>query len=559
MKEKLRVGILLDDYNTPAWAYRMLEKIVNSNYATINLIIVNNNSKTEPNKTLISKIKNNKGRIAYLLTRNILEFMYSKLIERGVYLPNASGILNCEELFENIPTMKVKTHRKVWSDFFQEADVLRIKKHNLDVLIRCGFGILRGDVLGSSKYGIWSFHHGDNRINRGGPAGYWESMESWPETGSILQILSEDLDNGKVLYKSFSCTNKMSVNDNKSNYYWKSLSFMTRMMEYLYINGEDKFLERLEHDNRHPEFYSERLYTSPNNYELAKLTLKKIVEKINILHFNKFFFEQWILMYHIKNDFSSSLWRYKKLIPPKDRFWADPHVIFKDDKYYIFIEEYIYQTNVGHISLITMDGKGNFTEPEIVLERPYHLSYPFVFECQDEYYMIPESSANRTIELYKSKSFPYTWEFEMNLMEGVNAVDATVFYHNRKWWMFTNIIENEGASSWDELFLFSSDALHSDKWQPHPQNPVVSDCKSSRPAGKVFCKNGAIYRPSQNCSVRYGYGFNISEITSLDEKSYREVLVSSVKPNWDKKIVGTHTFNRTNALHMIDASYVRRK
>lgn len=206
-----------------------------------------------------------------------------------------------------------------------------------------------------------------------------------------------------------------------------------------------------------------------------------------------------------------------------------------------------------------MDEKGNFTGPEIVLDRPYHLSYPFVFEYQDEYYMIPESSANRTIELYKSKSFPYKWEFEINLMEGVNAVDATVFYHNSKWWMFTNIVENEGASSWDELFLFSSDTLNNNKWQPHPQNPVVSDCKSSRPAGKIFCENGAIYRPSQNCSVRYGYGFNICEITSLDEISYSEVLVSSVKPNWDNKIVGTHTFNRTKALHMIDASYVRRK
>ena len=95
--------------------------------------------------------------------------------------------------------------------------------------------------------------------------------------------------------------------------------------------------------------------------------------------------------------------------------------------------------------------------------------------------------------------------------------------------------------------MFSSD------WTPHPLNPIISDCKSARPAGKIFSKNGTLYRPSQNCSTRYGYGFNVSEITSLDESRYSEELVSSVKPNWDKRIIGTHTLNHVNSLHIIDA------
>lgn len=206
-----------------------------------------------------------------------------------------------------------------------------------------------------------------------------------------------------------------------------------------------------------------------------------------------------------------------------------------------------------------MDDKGAYSEPITILEKPYHLSYPYVFEHEGDLYLIPESIGNKTIELYKCVDFPGKWEFQMNLMEDIQAVDATIHYHDEKFWMFTNLIETDGASTWDELFLFYTDDLFSSDWTPHPLNPVVSDCKSARPAGKIFYENGRLYRPSQNCSHRYGYGFNISEITELSENSYNENVVSRVKPNWDKQIVGTHTFNREGSLHIIDAIYRRRR
>jgi hypothetical protein len=264
-------------------------------------------------------------------------------------------------------------------------------------------------------------------------------------------------------------------------------------------------------------------------------------------------------MFHLNNTFSSALWRYKKLIPPKDRFWADPHIMFRDGKYYIFIEEYIYRTRQGHISVIVMDERGIHSAPEIVLATPDHLSYPFVLEHERECYMIPESIATKTVGLYRCLEFPHKWELQMNLMENVRAVDATVVFHNGKWWLFANIVESDGGSTCDELFLFSSRDLISDRWQSHPLNPIVSDCKRSRPAGKIFSHDGRLYRPSQNCSARYGYGFNVSEIVALDEANYAEVLVSSVTPGWDKNIIGTHTFNRVNRLHVIDALYRRRR
>ncbi len=562
-KNKLKIGILTEGYHLSAWTRKMIEDIMTNDYASVDLVVVGedpNDDEEEPQqKSIADKLRDNSGQITHLLIKKLLLTSYEKLIDRQTFLPDAFESVDCEDLFSSIPTIKVKTRKTKWSDYFHEDDVKEIKDHDIDIFIRCGFGILRGDILSSAKYGIWSYHHGDNNVNRGGPAGYWESMQSWSETGSVLQILSEDLDNGQVLYRSFSNTDTMSLRDNRSNFFWKTLSFMPRKMEELYRLGEDKFFAKVEHENRHPIFYSDRLYTEPSNAELAKLTFNKLKEKVKLVFDNKFRLEQWVLMFHLKDEFSSSLWRYKKIIPPKDRFWADPHIIYKDNTYYIFLEELPYSTDKGHISLITMDEQGNYSEPELILDKPYHLSYPFIFEHENEFYMIPESAANRTVELYKCVDFPLKWEFEMNLMEDVQAVDATLLFHNNKWWMFTNMVENKGASSWDELFLFSSDDLLSQDWQPHPMNPVISDVKSSRPAGKIFIEDGRIYRPSQNCSVRYGYGFNINEITVLDDENYAETIVSKVEPNWDKDIIGTHTFNRANALHIIDAIYKRKK
>lgn len=549
----LKVGLLLDSYDVAAWTYQMIENIQASDFAQIDLVVLNGNEPAEQNNTLIEKITRNKGRLTYLTVRRVLELIYENVIERNTYLPNADESKDCSALLADAKVMEVTTSRKTWSDYFHEGDIETVKKLDIDILVRSGFGIIRGDILNAAHYGIWSFHHGDNATNRGGPAGYWESMQQWPETGSILQILSEDLDNGRVLYKSFSCTDPMSVTDNKNGYYWKSLLFMTRKMKELHSLGADAFFAKVDADNRHPQFYSERLYTQPTNWELAKLTYSRVINKIKLQYQNHFRIDQWILMYHLRNELSTSLWRYKKITPPKNKFWADPHILQRDDKYFVFFEEYLYETGKGHISVLTIDESGVYSEPTKVLSTDYHLSYPFVFEHEGSTYMVPESIENKTIQLYECQEFPHKWEHKHNLIDNIEAADATLFEYDGKWWMFTNIAEQEGSSIHDELHVFYADSPLSKDWKPHSLNPVVSDCKTARPAGKIFVENGRIYRPSQNCSVRYGYGFNLNEIELLTTTEYKETTISRVEPNWEKNIVGTHTFNRVGNLHVIDA------
>ncbi|MDE2433087.1 MAG: hypothetical protein KGN37_09590 [Burkholderiales bacterium] len=556
---KLKIGLLLDGDFVSSWALEMLEIIRASNHSEIILLIMPRPRGSANKKSLFRKLVDNLDGIGSTVTRRLLDWYYRKLLERQTYGRHSELVVQSPEIFKGIATILVDPIQTKWSDSFGEADLRDIRTHQVDVFIRLGFRILRGGILGAARYGVWSYHHGDNLINRGGPAGFWEVMESWPETGSVLQILTEDLDNGKILSRTYSSTNFSSVLDNRRNYFWKTLSLIPRKLSELHKFGASEFFKRVDEQNSAPVLYSHKLYTNPDNKEYALLLIRKTLQKFKEVHRNKLYLDQWILLYDIRKSLSSSLWRYKRIVPPKDRFWADPHIIERDDFYYIFIEELLYKDNKGHISVIKMGKDGVYTPPQKVLERPYHLSYPFVFDFDGELYMIPETAQNKTIELYRCVDFPGRWEFVHCLMEGVRAYDATVQFHNGKWWLFTNMVEVSGASSWDELFLFSADNPLSQTWVPHDNNPIISDCKQARPAGRLIEYNGHLYRPSQNCAGKYGFGFNLAKVVRLDDQAYAEEVVTRVTPNWSHDLVATHTFSRCGDLHVIDAQLRRRR
>jgi hypothetical protein len=75
------------------------------------------------------------------------------------------------------------------------------------------------------------------------------------------------------------------------------------------------------------------------------------------------------------NETGTSFRKFKKVLPPKDRLWADPFVVFHDNRYTVFVEEYLYHKGKGHISAIEVDEKGSWGSAQPVLEESYHLSY----------------------------------------------------------------------------------------------------------------------------------------------------------------------------------------
>jgi hypothetical protein len=272
-----------------------------------------------------------------------------------------------------------------------------------------------------------------------------------------------------------------------------------------------------------------------------------------------FFLDQWTVLIAQSTGYSSLSWAdFKSFIPPPDRFWADPFIWVHKNIYHIFIEELLYSTHRGRIVCLTLDKEMNILSNQVVLERPYHLSYPFLFEYEEQLYMIPETGENNAVELYHCTHFPDQWEFEKTLINNVYAVDATLVKAHGKWWLFTNIKE-AGGSTWDTLYLFFADHPLSDRWTPHPLNPIVKDIHSARPAGHIFLENGNLIRPSQDCSARYGYATHFNRIIKLTETEYAETCEQTFKPPKNSRVLATHTFNSMAGLTAIDAIQRRRK
>lgn len=288
---------------------------------------------------------------------------------------------------------------------------------------------------------------------------------------------------------------------------------------------------------------------------ISFLTKPQLLQRV----WKKFHFEQWTLMLTRREDDSQPAWSdFKALVPPRDKFWADPFPWQRDGQSYIFYEELPFATKRGHISCITLNENLEIVSNQVVLQRPYHLSYPYLFEYEGELYMIPESFESNAIELYHCTRFPDQWEFKKVLIN-IRAVDATLLEANGKWWMFANVIE-AGGNSHDTLHLFSASNPLTDEWTPHPCNPIVKDIKNARPAGRIIVKDGELIRPSQDCSQRYGYAINFNRITKLTGDEYAETLVSTIlPPQNDKKAIATHTWNKAGNLIASDVQYLRRK
>lgn len=533
MRAKLKVGLLLDGASVPYWASRTIERIIGSDYAEISLLVIDGGLERDSHPVLPRE--------------SFLYDVYAWFDHRN----NQGGVdplapLDLPTSLEKVGRVYIKRTRGAARAVPEEV-LKRIGERELDVIFDIGNVTPLGQISKCAKYGAWAFSPGDGAEYDGRPPGFWEIYDGVAVTGSQVRRIS----NGSVttLYRSYSHTVSHSEKRNREQIYLKGISFVPRLLKQLYEEGEDsiKGEEGMSIWGPHPR-------PGPGNIEMVAYFLRRLPHNVSFMTKRALMEERWAVRYKLGRGIPASLDGFTTLAPPPGTWWADPHADVEDNDFYIFVEELELprSKNHGHISVIKIDAEGKAEEPVTVLEQPYHLSYPFVFQWKGKHYMVPESAANRTIELYEATEFPYKWDHVMDLMTGVNAVDTTIVRRNGLWWMFTNMSENEGGPINDELFLFRSDDLLSPNWEPHPLNPIVSDARLARPAGRIFESNGALYRPSQDCSRCYGYAVNISKIAELDEKRYKEVRTVYLEPKSFPGASRMHTFTHIHGLTVLD-------
>lgn len=199
-------------------------------------------------------------------------------------------------------------------------------------------------------------------------------------------------------------------------------------------------------------------------------------------------------------------------------FTADPFMVNEKGIWYMFFEVLNARNNQGDIGLAVSNDGFNWSYKQIVLDEPYHLSYPYVFKWKDDYYMIPESCKAYSVKLYKATSFPTKWTFVKNLFSG-NYFDSSIFYYNERWWIFT-------SDRNDILHLFCAEDLMG-PWIEHPKSPVIfRDGNIARSGGRVLILKNKIFRFTQDCEPTYGNQVRAFEITELTLENYSEKEVT---------------------------------
>ena len=199
-------------------------------------------------------------------------------------------------------------------------------------------------------------------------------------------------------------------------------------------------------------------------------------------------------------------------------FVADPFMLLRDRTWHMFFEVMNSETKLGEIGLATSDDAFTWTYQHIVVKEPFHLSYPYVFKSQNDYYMLPETLAAGAVCLYKALDFPSRWSCVARLLEGQFA-DPSIFQCDDLWWMFVCSTPYQH----DTLRLYYASDL-TGPWTEHPKSPIVSGDKCrARPAGRILKFDNQLFRFAQDCGPVYGSSVRVFEITQLTINSYTEV------------------------------------
>lgn len=522
----MRIGVFLNNINQPKnWELYLLKKIIQTPSIDLKVILA-----TPPKQ----KNKSIKSIVSYLLNWQIT---------RETILSNKEIALTKQESIS----------KKEWSDILklpynqirEKPNVQsKLKKLDIEILIDLTIGAVNKDWVTCSKFGLWHLHFGKLSVSQKGIApGFWETYLKLPLTEIyLLQQLRENeniniLNHGHYYrWKTWS-KNNSALLDNVASLVQKSLS--------LY----------------HPEHSFKTI--SPTPIEFQQPTLGQAISYISNFWreywkkdsdkaFNK---KRWTLFTGKGRFLEADLSQLTQIAMPKNEFWADPFFFEYQQELYIFFECFPSKTQKGIICCGKWKDQ-QLHNVETVLDLPYHLSYPFIFEEDDKIYMIPETCRNERLEIYICTDFPRKWELFATGFQGESIAD-TFYYKDDQGsrWLFLNkAVRNNGHIT--ELHIFKIDSLRLNNIQPHTQNPVIIDARVARNGGAIYFEGDQLIRPSQNNSMGiYGYGLNLNQIIKLSIDEYEEKTIKKILPNFDKNITAVHHLHQFKNHFIIDGMF----
>ena len=208
---------------------------------------------------------------------------------------------------------------------------------------------------------------------------------------------------------------------------------------------------------------------------------------------------------------------------PENGYYADPFLFEFENEIYLFVEEYTFSTSKGVVCVFKFH-EDKFERLGICLEEIFHLSFPNVFVDGKDIYMMPESSENRDVRLYRAVDFPLKWELATQLLTNVSAVDSIIYKGHQDYFLLTTEdIFNVGDYA-TNLSLYSSPQIVSSDWFKSKHNPIIIDSEKGRNAGRFDLNPNLKVRIAQASQFgTYGKKIRLFEIQNLSINTYSEI------------------------------------
>lgn len=423
---------------------------------------------------------------------------------------------------------------------------------DLDVLICPSPSAVPRELLALPRLGSWGFEGATDR-RRSAVQAFWNVMKRAPQTDVELYRFNVD-GNIAGTVVSAPCRSILGsplVTEVRNR--WKCPSLLTQALTHLHVQGRPPGTDAVPPHPPEP----------PSSRHMAYLWLRHALRLSRLRALAEVARPQWFMNYHFSKDAGSStdqpaldFRQFKPIDTPPDRIWADPFPVSRDGRHYVLFEEKLDIEPYGHISVMELSPSGPVGQPRTVLVRPHHLSYPFVFDWEGETYMMPESHDTGRLEVFRAVRFPDEWELVKVVLNEALA-DATIAEIDGTWWMFA-ARQAAPLLDCDELVLYHAPTPLG-PWTPHAANPVLSDVRTARPAGRLYRTAEGWIRPAQDGVRGYGHSMRLMRIVKLTPEDYKEELVQVLPPDWARRVHGNHTLNTDGGLTTIDAVRFIRK
>lgn len=551
----VRICILCKNDVMPLWLAKALEKLVNEKLLSISLIAVTIGCSSKEKKTMLEQILG--------FCRHSRVWLYgiyclvTAVLKRNIN--NASTPTSIAHLCMDAPRVFIRCIRANGGLQVAQEDLCALKDRDLDLIICCGVAPINLEVSDIAPQGAWYVEDSEDPYLVDAQRGTWEVLDGYPILKMEIKRRVVANSQPEILCHSFLPTylrdDLWPVHGVRDVKLWTASAWLRRLIVRFYRFGPMALVEKpVPAKTLHPTV--EQKPKLPDNRQMAVSVMKKLRRTFRRVIGRENLFDEWHIAFLLDDQVpleSLPGSEFSVMAPPKGFFWADPVPFKYENSYFIFLEELEYASGKGHISVIQMDTTGAWKPPVKVLERPHHLSYPFVFDWEGEFYMTPETASCGRIELYKADSFPFEWKLEEVLLDNVKAVDPTLTFQDNSWWMFfaTMPYEELEDDNFMELNIFYAESPYG-PWFPHRRNPVKSDARNSRPAGGLFVSNANLLRPAQDCLRAYGNAISINVIEKLTKEEFREREVARIEPSLFDKALRIHTIGRCEGLTVVD-------